>query len=225
MIYLTNQDNTDWKGTLWGENITHTEENPNYQFMAYKSLDVAAYMYPCYEGIKEPKFWECTGEGETPYEILRGRFKKLTTLKEVHLMEFETFNAETNELKINKFPTNEQRITFGILCSLNLVLNPIFREWAVKYLNGTDPTKQSAQDCSEKLSESVLDEKTPPEHQYITCALAALGSVMLDDPALFAANAAHRAFHDSLELTEPLNLEQTAMIVNMMPRSEIVQIL
>lgn len=112
---------------------------------------------------------------------------------------------------------------------MNLVLNPLFREWALKYLKGEDQTKETAHTMNEMLTtqfaKSQRGTKIPKEHQYIDCCYAVLASVMLDDPALFAANAAHKAYHDSLEFTEPLDLEQTAQIVNALTASDIASLL
>lgn len=209
MFYLiTDQDNKTWRDIQWGENVAHEEENFNYHFIVYNAPQVATYMYPCYEGIKNPKLWLAAGENMTRDEGFRSQFAKLTTTKEF----------------VVSLPTDEQRITFGILCAMNLVLNPIFRDWALKYLKGDDQTKATAHSVNEKLI-AQLTQDVPKQHEYIACTHAVLASVMLDDPSLFAANAAHRAYHDSTELVEPLNLEQTAQIVNMLPAAEIASIL
>ena len=209
MFYLiTDQDNKTWRDIQWGDNVTHEEENSNYHFVVYNSPQVACYMYPCYEGTKNPKLWTAAGEHLTRDEGLRSKFAKLTTV---------------NELPIT-LPTIEQRVTFGILCAMNLVLNPLFREWALKYLRGEDQTKESAHTVNEKLI-AQLGTTVPREHEYTACCHAVLASVMLDDPALFAANAAHRAYHDSLELAEPLSLEQTAQIVKMVSAVDIANLL
>lgn len=165
-------------------------------------------MYPCYEGTKNPKLWTAAGEHLTRDDGFRSKFAKLTIV---------------NEFPIT-LPTNDQRITFGILCAMNLVLNPLFRAWALKYLRGEDCTKESAHAVNEKLI-AQLGTSVPREHEYTDCCHAVLASVMLDDPAVFAANAAHRAYHDSLELPEALNLEQTAQIVNVVSASDIASLL
>lgn len=209
MFYLiTDQENKTWRDIQWGENVTHEEENFNYHFWVYNSPQVAAYMYPCYEGTKNPKLWTAAGQHCTRDDKIRTLFSRLTSVKQLPMT----------------FPTDEQRINFGILCAMNLVLNPLFRDWALKYLRGEDQTKETAKVVEEKLV-AQMGTPVPRSHEYIGCTFAVLASVMLDDPALFAANAAHRAYHDSLELTEPLNLDQTAQIVNMLPAAEIANLL
>ena len=205
MFYLiTDQDNKTWRGVEWGENITHEEENPNYHFAVYNSPQAACYMYPFYEEIKNPKVWTATGENPSRDEGFRTKFAKLTTVSPLSIM----------------LPTRDQRITFGILCSMNLVMNPIFRDWAVKYLRGEDQTKESAKIGADKLMEQV-GTPVPAEHEYTACCHAALAAVMLEDPSLFAASAGHRAYHDSLDMAQPINLEQIAQIVNMLSSAEI----
>lgn len=159
-------------------------------------------------GNQESETLDCGGEHLTRDEGFRSKFAKLTTV---------------NELPIT-LPTTEQRVTFGILCAMNLVLNPVFREWAIKYLRGEDQTKESAHAVNEKLI-AQMGTPVPREHEYVSCCHAVLASVMLDDPALFAANAAHRAYHDSLDLAEALSLEQTAQIVNMVSAVDIANLL
>ena len=209
MFYLiTDQENKSWRDIQWGENVTHEEENSNYHFSVYHSPQVACYMYPCYEGIKNPKLWIASGENPNRDEGLRSKFSKLTTIKEF----------------VVSLPTDDQRITFGILCAMNLVVNPLFRNWAKAYLLGEDQTKETAQKVSNQLV-TQIGEPMPVEYEYVSCTHAVLASVLLDDPALFAANAAHRAYYDSLELPEALNLDQVAQITNMLPGNEIATIL
>lgn len=209
MYYLiTDQDNKTWRDIQWGEGVTNEDENINYHFAVYHGPQTASYMYPCYDGIKEPKLWLAAGRGLSKNEGLRSYYQQLTTTKEFAIT----------------WPTQEQRITFGILCAMNLVMHPDFREWAKKYLKGEDQSKESAHALNEKLLKE-MGTNLPKEREYIACCHAVLSSVLLQDPALFAANAGHRAYHDSLELTQPLNLEQTAQIVNMLPAADIASIL
>jgi len=192
----------------WGEGVSNEDENINYHFAVYHGPQTASYMYPCYEGIKNPKLWLCAGQALSRNEGLRSCFAKVTTTKEFKMT----------------WPTTEQRITFGILCAMNLVMHPDFREWAKKYLLGVDQSKEAAHALNEQLLKE-MGIPVPKTHEYVACCHAVLSSVLLEDPALFAANAAHRAYHDSLELTKPLDLEQTAQIVNMLAPADIAGIL
>ena len=210
MFYLiTDQENKSWRNIQGGINTTHTENNPNYHFAVYDSPQTAAYMYPFYEKTESPKLWEVSGE-ITRSEGFRSKFSKLTSLK---------------EFKIT-LPTKEQRITFGILCCMNLVMNPIFREWAIKYLKNEDQSPTTANEINEKLF-SLLDCNwiASPENEYTYCAHTILTAVIINEPLILPAAAAHRAYYDSLEFSESLNLEQVAQIVNIMPANEIATLL
>jgi hypothetical protein len=206
---VTDQNNTTWRNIQWDENVSHQEENPNFYFPVYDDIYVASYMYPSYDSIENPCFWEAVGEN--PIQSQSGflkKYAKLTTIKKLDVV----------------LPTTEQRISFAILCAMNLVLNPIFRNWAIQYLQGKDQTKETAHLVSEELSN--LDwSKVPANHQYVECAYIVLAAVMLDQPAEFAANVGHRAYYDSLDLSNPINLNMVAQIASFVNPVEISQIL
>lgn len=216
MFYLiTNENNESWQKKTWGENVSHEEGNFNYHFDVYQSPLVAAFMYPCYQGsITNPKLWNAVGENQTAGDGLRLKFLKLTTLNEIPLPQ----------------PSENQRIAFGILAALNLIQIPAFISWAKNYLSGKDTTKETAKKMSDELMEMLYEEPEP----YISPAIASLASVHLDNPSLYAANAAHRAWCDSFDENTPLNLGNAASSVNLhqlaeivlkLPPEEIVQIL
>ena len=216
MLYLvTDQNCQTWREVQWGINVTHIQTNPNYHFPVYDNLSVAAYMYPAYDGIENPKIWEAIGEGESRSQTgFRNKYAKLTTLREIPF----------------QIPTIEQRISFAILCSMNLVLNPLFQTWALNYLRNVDRTKETAHVVSEEISKQSGSE-LPLEHQYTDCAYAVLAAVLFNHPgndtevAAFTANAAHRAYFDSLDQEINLNLENLIQIVDLIPLEEIAQIL
>lgn len=205
MYYLiTDQEGKDWRGRLWAAGVSHTEENENYHFAVYNSPLVAVYMYPAYEGIKNPKLWLCSGDNPSVEDGLRSSFATLSVQS--------LFTAQ--------FPTVEQHITFGVLCAMNLVMNPVFREWGLKYLRGEDTSKESAQAVMDTLL-ATLDQRQERE----SAAFAALSAVLLDDAPLFGANAAHRAYWDAYDLPTPLDLAQTAQIVSVLSPVDIAGLL
>ena len=208
MFYLiTDQENKTWGDVQWGENISHEQENDNYHFVVFNSPETARYLYPSCEGTKNPKIWNASGENMSRNDGFRTRFAKLTTISELAF----------------SLPTNEQRINFGILCALNVMLYEPFKTWALKYLRGEDQTKESAQAMNDEILAKI--DSSDPKEDYSDSCFAVLASVMLDEPAIFSANAAHRAYHDSLECIQPLNLEQIAEIVNMMSAKDIAELL
>lgn len=216
MLYLvTDQENKTWRNILWGGNITHEESNSNYHFAAYNSPLVASFMYPTYDGIAynpavPPKIWEAIGEGESHDQGgFRNKYAKLTTTVEVAFQN----------------PTIDQRMNFALLCAMSLILNPIFRTWAINYLRGTDQTKETAHVVSEALSDQATQEDLPPGHEYYDCAFPALAAVMLNEPAEFCANTAHRAYFDALDRNIPLDLDHMARIACMIAGPEIAMVL
>ena len=211
MFYLiTDQENKSWNNVQWGENVTHQEDNPNYHFTVYNSPQTALYMYPAYEGTSQPKLWTAQAEFPSRSEAFRSKFPKITTLKEFSI----------------DIPTNEQRFTFGILCCLNLVVNPFFRDWAINYLKGIDQSPETAIKVNEKLNSFIgATWLATPENEYTECAHTILTAVTINDPFQLPASAALRAYYDAIEMTMEINLEQTAQIVNIMPANEIAELL
>lgn len=201
MLYLiTDQDNKTWRNVQWSQNTTNQENNPNFHFIAYKSPLVATYLYRAYENTQFPKIWSANSDA-TPStdDGIKAKYSSLTTI---------------NEFPID-FPNKDQAVTFAILCAMNLVPNQDFRNWGIQYLKGIDTSKETAH----KINELLLLDST----NYVNAAISALGTVLLNDPFFFAANAAQRSFVDSKEINSPINLEQIAQIVNMLPAKDIAE--
>lgn len=152
-------------------------------------------MYPYYGG-NNPKLWQCNGEQNVTESNITTTFKKLTTIKEVEL----------------KLPTDQQKITFAILTSLNIVNNPQYKTWAINYLKGIDQSKESAN----LMKDLDLDIDTD------LCILIVIEAVLTDDvPDVFVALAAHRAYYDALDVSINIDLNQIAQIVNMLDPKDI----
>jgi hypothetical protein len=191
MLYLVTDENNKTIQHQWGENITHEESNPNYLFNTYDDPHLAHFLFPAYDTFIQPKLWECHGEQEVNATDIRLKFRKLTTLKEIDI----------------PLPTKQQRINFAILIGLNLVLNQDFKNWAVNYLNETDQSKEAAYALSEKINYQSLR-----SDDYLNCVHPILGAILLDDETFFSAMTAHRAWFDSLEMPQQINLKQLAQI-------------
>lgn len=223
MFYLvTNQKNEIWTGQTWGENVSHYESNFNYQFCVYQSPLVASFMSVCYEGIENPKLWNCVGETNSGNDFVRLKFMKLTTITEEPI----------------KIPTTEQRITFGLLASLSLVNFGSFVDWAKSYLSGKEFTDDELNNLQKEIMQSKYDEDNdlniPAPYTSPCTAILLSTKKSCTNPGLLAANAAHRAWGDSTDEIMPLplgnnngkiNLHQLAQIALTLPRTEIVKIL
>ena len=205
MLYLvTNEENKTFNNVLWGENVSHEEENPNHYFPVYNSPQIASYMYPFYEIIKNPKIWSASSECPIQNHI-RSHLPKLTTIEDIKF----------------SFPSNSQRMNFSILCSLNIVTNQLFKTWAINYLKG-NKTKEAAQNLNEQL---IQEKDVSQEDSYLACTYSLVSAVTIEDPIFLTACSAHRAYCDALTMKNPINLNQIIDIVNNLSDQEIVSVL
>jgi hypothetical protein len=195
--FITDREGKDWQGRQWGEDVSHTETNDNYYFTCYQSPTVAALMVAANDEYKNHRLWVAEPFGDITNYDYREISTGMKTLREV----------ETPTLTI------EQRITFGIVCALNTVEHALFQQWGFNWLKGKDRSKEAAAKMSDILLELMLVAQVAAGH-------AAVAAVALDNPTLYAACAAHRAFGDSLD-GQPLNLNEIATIVTMLSAKEI----
>lgn len=204
MHYLvTDQNDQSWRGVQWGPNVTNEETNPNYFFGVYNSLNTAVFMYSFHEDFTQPKFWEADAHGSKEY---RSEVSRATTLQPITPV----------------YPTKEQRINFAILCCLNLVQNPVFLDWAKKYLAGEEAPNPET--VGAKMLDLQFKDTDPVEYDYISCAHACLNAVMMEKPDFFVASCAHRAYHDS-PANSRLDLGQIADIALLLERKQIHELM
>ena len=131
---LTCQDNKTFGGCLWGEDVTHETDGkgslcgPGW-LHAYRNPLLAVFLNPIHANIKEPRLWECIGEGEYLDDRgLKCGFTRLTTVREIPLPEV----------------TTAQRIAFAILCAKEVCGDPEWCTWADNWLRGNDRTETAA---------------------------------------------------------------------------------
>jgi hypothetical protein len=208
MYYLvTDYNDMTERGVEWGTDITHEETNPNFPFSVYDHIPTALFMHPAYEGIQKPKIWEAVSEN--PQKI--GFY-------------FETTKLTTTKIALQPPITRSHRVTFAILCCLQIIQNPIFKKWAINYLRGIDTNKETAEKTQNELMAQMGDENIPPEHENISCAHACFGAVMLEDNKLMTANSAHRAYFDS-PYNNRIDLQKLADIVLQLPSKIIADLI
>lgn len=195
--FITDSTGKDWMGRQWGEGVSHTETNDNYYFTCYHSPTVAALMVAANDEYPNHRLWLAEPFGDITNYDYRDISTGMKTVREV----------ETPKLTV------EQRITFGIVCALNTVEHPLFQQWGFDWLKGRDRSKEAAAKLSDILLDLMLVAQVAAGH-------AAVAAVALDNPTLYAACAAHRAFGDSLD-GEPINLSEVATIVTMLSAREI----
>lgn len=200
MYLITDEHDKTWRDIQWGPNITHSESNDNYQFYVYHSALTLLFMYPAYEGdTNNPKVWKCKPANLTRDDGFRQRFDTLTTLEPVEVV----------------WPTDEQRMTFACINALAIVKNQDFNNWALKYLKKEDQSLEAA----EKMLRDIDYDDT------CGCAYALTAAIEKKDFFRFTAYSSHRAWHDGLDTTTKLDLDQTAQVVLTVTLEDIVQIL
>lgn len=180
---------------------------PQENTILYKSPQIASYLYPAHQTLKNPKMWECKVENPSQNQYM-AKSNQISIIKEIS----------------HDFPTIEQRINCSILCSLSLVVNPIFKSWTINYLNKTDQTKETA----EKILDQLLDYEDNvlnPEYNYVYAAISTLGSVLLNDPLFLTANSILRVISDSKEFSLNIDLEKIIQICNMLDSQAIAELL
>lgn len=173
----------------------------------YKSPQIASYLYPAHQTLQNPKIYHCQIENAStnPY-MAKGNVTNIL-----------------NEVP-HPFPTTEQRINCSILCSLTLVVNPIFKSWAINYLNKIDQSQETAEKTLDLLLD-YEDNVLNPEYNYVYAAISTLGSVLLNDPLFLTANSILRVISDSKEFSLTLDLEKIIEICNMLDSQTIAKLL
>jgi hypothetical protein len=85
-------------------------------------------MNPAHAAVEDPILWECVTYGKHKKEPLKSGCKRLMTTRKIEIPVF----------------TLEQKVCFGILCSLEVYKAPDYVLWATNYLNGKDRSDNAA---------------------------------------------------------------------------------
>ena len=132
---LTDTNGQTRGGTQWGENVTHTATGGESQNLcsngwihAYEHPDLAVLLNPIHCDFQSPQLWESRGVVGKRDGRLKCGCRKLTTVKEIPLPEWNT----------------TQRVAFGILCALEVEKDLLFVSWANKWLSGEDRSIEAA---------------------------------------------------------------------------------
>jgi len=172
---LTNQNNKTFGDCLWGEDVTHETDGkgslcgPGW-FHAYRNPLLAVFLNPIHANIKEPRLWECVGEGEYLDDRgLKCGVTRLTTVREVPLPEVSA----------------TQRIAFAILRAKEVCGDSEWCVWADNWLSGTDRTSETAWAAAD-----VADLVARTAQAASTAAWAAYWAADEEDADLAAARAA-----------------------------------
>jgi len=106
-------------------------------YHCYQHPLLAVLLNPIYSDIKYPRLWkiEVSGEGKHDYGLKSG-YQSMTLIKELPLPEI----------------TLTQRVSFGILCTLEVYKDPAFIKWANSWLSGDDRSEESSEFVAEAAS-------------------------------------------------------------------------
>ena len=183
---LTNQDNTTYNNTKWGQGITHETSGEGELCSSgwlhyYHSPELAVLLNPIHANILNPKLWEVEAEGmHKDDKGLKGGCTKMTTIKEIPLPEFSL----------------EQKVKFGILCALQVYKEENFVNWANNWLNGTDRSSASANVAAANINAYAANaaaNAAAAAHAAVNAVNAAVNAANGDNAAYAAANAAANA--------------------------------
>ena len=146
----------------WGKNVTHEAAGPPGQRLSTDSWvhcyahELVAAMRDCQDGYYGPnaRLWQCTGEGAQLSDGLKWGFRRITTLQEVPLPEV----------------TAEQRVHWGILCSLQVYKEQGYTKWAMGWLNGTERHQNAARIANTAYNDANVSQEAARAAYYAALA-------------------------------------------------------
>ncbi len=133
---LTDKNGQTFGGCQWGENITHVATGEGNELCSpdvvhiYLDPLLAVFANPIY-GNYNPEtmqLWECECSEIVEQDALKAGCKMVTTLKRIPVPVI----------------TLEQRITIAILCSKKVCKDKKWNQWADKWLDGSDRSRETA---------------------------------------------------------------------------------
>ena len=142
---LTNSRDLTYNDTKWGEGVTHTASGKGYLcsngwIHYYDSPLLAVLLNPIHGNFSTPHLWEVK---------VSGKIKKDRGLK------FGTTSLTTvKRIKLPKI-TIEQKIIFGILCSMAVYKDKKFCQWGKRWIDGTDRSRAAAWAAAEATAKAA----------------------------------------------------------------------
>jgi hypothetical protein len=131
---LTNQELQTYKDCQWEIGVSKTTSGEGNLCSSgwlhyYDNPLLAILLNPIHADIKNPRLFECKAEGKHLSDRgLKGGCTKMTLIKEITVPEI----------------SKEQKIAFGILCSLEVYKETKYKKWAENWLNNTDRSADAA---------------------------------------------------------------------------------
>ena len=177
---VTNENNVTFPQKTIEINQSYTEQNPNYVFQLYKDLHTAKFIQPTLEGIQNPKFWLVKAHGIRKRNILRDSFSSCSIIKE----------------EDPTLPTDEQYFNFAAIMCANYVVNKVFTQWLLDYLEGKDKSPDTANAMIEKMRlQSYMD--IPLEESYLAPTYALFNSIITQDFKKHCSISAYKMISDA----------------------------
>jgi hypothetical protein len=129
---LTDSNNQTHGATQWGEGIEHTASGKGQMcgpgwLHAYRDPLLAVLMNSAHADFTNPVLWIADGDVGVDDGLKVG----CTRLKTLSVIELPII-------------TTEQRVTFAILCALEVCREPSFVKWANAWIDGTDRSAEAA---------------------------------------------------------------------------------
>lgn len=161
---------------LWGEGITHSGTGfgplcSEGYIHAYTNPLLAVLLNPAHVNFKNPVLWSCEAWGMMKDDRLKVGYEHLTTLRQETLPEISI----------------EQKVAFGILCSLKVCDNPKFILWANNWISKKDRTAYAANAANAAYAAVYT---VYAVYAANAAANAADAAVYAADAAVYAANSA-----------------------------------
>lgn len=168
--------------TQWGVGITNEATgNPeqglcsNAWIHAYESPLIAILMNPSHANLRKPLMWEAKGEVGLREGQVKCGCRTLTTLRMIEVPEISL----------------EQHVRFAIATTLAVYNQPVYRKWALAWLDGSDRSASAADAARAAVRAAAYATSAARAAAYAAYAAAYAAYAAAD--AAYAANAADAA--------------------------------
>jgi len=132
---LTDVNGQTYRGTQWGEGVTHVAPGKGKTGLctdswihAYRTPRMAVFMNPAHARFGSPRLWEAEAYEVGIDDGTKVGCLRLTTVREIPLPTM----------------TTEQRVEIAIRAVMSVYDEPLWTQWTAAWLDGTDRTRESA---------------------------------------------------------------------------------
>ena len=179
---LTDSKNQTFRGTKWGEGITHTSKGVGQLCTSgwihfYDSPELAVLLNPIHGNFNNPNLWRIKYSGKTLNDrgLKRGA-TSVTTIERITLPEYSV----------------TQKVAFGILCVRYISKDKSWRKWADGWLSGKDRSS-AAYAASSAASYAVYAASSAASYADYAASYASSAAYAASSAASYADYAARSA--------------------------------